>query len=227
MKIGEDMIKGAIFDLDGVILDSMIVWEKAGEMFLNSLGIQAESGVDKILFSMSMSEGAKYMKDRYCLDMNEDEIVEAVNHTIMDFYSHQVKLKEGVKQFLKGMHQYGIKIVAATSCDRMVFETALDRLNVMSYFQKIFTSTEIGVGKVKPDIYLAAAEYMGILPKDIWVFEDALYAIQTAKSAGFRTVGVYDASSIDDIEEIKRVSDIYLSNMEHFHVFLEKVMFFN
>jgi HAD superfamily hydrolase (TIGR01509 family) len=216
------MIKGAIFDLDGTILDSMPVWDKAGEMFLHNLGIEAEPGLAKITFCMSMTKGAEFLKERYRLDMDEDAIIKGINHTIEDFYSYQVQLKEGVEQFLKGMQQAGIKMVVVTSCDRQVFERALARLKVLSCFDRIFTSTETGSGKEKPDIYLAAAEYMGTPPKDTWVFEDALYAIQTAKNAGFRTVGVFDNSSIVNLEEIKRISDIYLKKIDNFNIFLKK-----
>lgn len=216
------MIKGAIFDLDGTILDSMPVWDNAAEMFLNSVGIEAEPGLSKIMFSMSMTEGAEFLKNRYSLDMDTDAILKGINHTVEDFYYYQVHLKEGVEQFLKDMKQAGIKMVAATSSDRQVVERALKRLNVMNYFDRIFTCTEIGAGKVKSDIYLAAAEYMGTLLKDTWVFEDVLHAIRTAKNAGFRTVGVYDASSMESLEEIKVISDIYLEKLDNFYIFLER-----
>lgn len=215
------MIKGAVFDLDGTILDSMPIWDNAAEMFLNSIGIKAESGLGKIMFSMSMTEGTEFLRDRYSLDMDADEILMGINHTIEDFY-YQVRLKEGVEQFLKNMRQADIKMVAATSSDRQVVEGALKRLNAMCYFDRIFTCTEIGAGKVKPDIYLAAAEHMGTLPEDTWVFEDALYAIKTAKNAGFRTAGVYDASSMENLEEIKVISDIYLEKLDNFIAFLER-----
>ena len=218
------MIKGVIFDIDGVILDSMPIWDKAGEMFLSNLGLQPEAGLAETMFCMSMLEGATFLKERYHLDMDEDAIIKGINETIEDYYAHQVQLKEGVELFLKGIRQHGIKMVAATSCDRQVFERALKRLNVIDCFDRIFTSTEVGAGKVKPDIYLAAAEHMGTLPKATWVFEDALYAIKTAKSAGFSTVGVYDASGEGDWDEIKRVSDMYFEKLDNIHAFLEKAI---
>lgn len=216
------MIKGVIFDIDGVILDSLSIWEKAGEMFLKKLGKEPEPGLSKALETMSMTEGAEFVKVRYHLDMDESEIINGVNQTIKDFYAYEVRLKEGVELFLKGLQQHGIKIAAATSCDREVFERALTRLNVISYFDRIFTCTEIGAGKSKPDIFLAAADYMETLPRDTWVFEDALYAVKTAKNAGFRTVGVYDHYSRDNWDEIKRISDIYFEKLDNIHAFLEK-----
>ena len=92
------MVKGVIFDIDGVILDSMQVWDKAGEMYLQKLGLQPEPGLSKALETMSMNEGAKFLKERYCLDMDEDEIIKGINDTIK-FLSHEVRLKEGVERF--------------------------------------------------------------------------------------------------------------------------------
>jgi HAD superfamily hydrolase (TIGR01509 family) len=216
------MIAGAIFDLDGTILDSTPIWDQAAEMFLRSMGIEAKSGLGKTMFSMSMKEGAEFLKGRYLPDLDVEAIMAGINRTVEDFYFFQVQLKDGVELFLKDMKQTGIKMVAATSSDRRVVEGALRRLKVISFFERIFTSTEVGAGKVKPDIYLAAAEYMGTPPKDTWVFEDALYALETAKNAGFRTVGVYDAYSIENQEKIKGLSDIYLERLADFGAFLKK-----
>jgi HAD superfamily hydrolase (TIGR01509 family) len=216
------MIDGVIFDLDGTILDSMSIWDTAAKTFLNNEGIRAEDDLGKTMFSMSMTKGAEFLKERYLLDMDIDAVVTGINDTIKEFYFYQVELKEGVRRFLKDMGQNGIKMVAATSSDREVVEVALKRLNIMDCFERLFTCTEIGAGKIKSDIYLAAAEYMGTLPGDTWVFEDALYAIQTAKSAGFRTVGVFDISSIANLEEIQRISDIYLEKLDNLNVFLKR-----
>ena len=210
------MNRGAIFDIDGTILDSMPIWENAGIMYLKELGIKADKDLGKKLFSVCMMEGALYLKDKFQLDMSIDEIAEGIVITIEDFYLHKVKLKEGVKQFLGDMKEAGIRMVAATSNERRIIEPALRRLNVIDYFEKIFTCSEIGVGKVKPDIFLACASFMGTEPKDTWVFEDALFAIKTAKKAGFKTVGVYDEFSKDHMDEIKRISDIYFEKLDDF-----------
>jgi len=216
------MVKGAIFDMDGTILDSMLIWYNTAEIYLNNIGIKAESDLGKIMFSMSLAEGAEFLKERYCLNFDTDEIIAGVNRTVEDFYCYKVQLKEGVEQFLNGMKQAGFKMVVATLTDRHLAERALERLNVLRYFDRIFTGTEIGAGKHKPDIYLAAAEFMGTIPEETWVFEDALYAIKTAKRAGFKTVGVYDEFSRDDFDEIKKAADIYLIKLDNVDVFLGK-----
>lgn len=217
------MRTGVIFDLDGTILDSMCIWDDVGEIFLQSLGIEAEADLKDTLFCLSITEGAELLKHSYHLDMDVESIILAINETIADFYYRKVELKEGAELLLKALHRSGIKMVVATSCDRQVAERSLERLNVLHYFDRIFTCTEIGAGKVQPDIYLTAAEYLGTLPQDTWVFEDALHAIQTAKAAGFKTVGVFDPSSQKDSEEIRQISYIYLEKMGDINDWLKKL----
>ena len=71
-----------------------------------------------------------------------------------------------------------------------------------------------GAGKERPDIYLAAAKALGTHPADTWVFEDALYAIKTAKAAGFYTVGLYDETSRNDQEAIAGLADCYVREIQ-------------
>lgn len=215
------MIVGAIFDLDGTILDSMPAWEHAPERYLTGLGIDAEPGLGKTMFSMSMKEGAEYLKNRYGLEEDLNAIIEGVNRAVIYFYHERIPLKEGASDFLSALKQAGVKITAATASDRHIVEKALNRLKAIDYFDRIFTCTEVGAGKAKPDIYLAAAGHMGTLPRDTWVFEDSLYAIKTAKDAGFRTVGVYDASSAQDRDEIRKICDIYLEKLDNADIFLK------
>ncbi len=205
-------IKGAIFDLDGTILDSMEVWDKALVTFLNNNGKVADENINKDLEPLSMTEGAEYLKEKYSLDMDISMIIFDVNTVVKNLYSDYVKVKDGAEAFLKELKESGIKIVAATSSDRDVAEKALKKLGLIEYFEKIFTCTEEKTSKEKPEIFLKAAEYIGTNPKETLVFEDALYALKTAKGAGFITVGVYDKSSSDKQEEIKNISDFYLKS---------------
>ena len=90
----------------------------------------------------------------------------------------------------------------------------LGRLKIIDYFDRLFTCNEIGAGKDEPDIFLAAAGFMDTLPNETLVFEDALYAIKTAKAAGFKVIGVFDASSFENTDEIKQISDIYIEELD-------------
>lgn len=211
----------AIFDMDGTILESMHIWENAPGIFLKGVGKVAEPDLGKRMFTMSMLQGADFMKSQYSLDMSLEAIMDGVNHVVEDFYYHEVQLKNNADHFLHDMKQSGAKMTLATASDRHVTEAALTRLNVIQYFDGIFTCTEIGAGKNLPDIFLAAAEHMGTQPKDTWVFEDSLYALETVKKAGFKAVGVYDESSKDNTEQIKEVSDLYFNELSNFDGFMK------
>ena len=216
------MIKGVIFDVDGVLLNSMPIWENLGELYLRSLGVEAEKDLGEILFTMSLEEGADYLISQYGLNKTPEEIVEGLNREVRDFYAERVPLKEGVREFLYEFNEKKIPMVIATSGDRKNTEAALRRLKVLNYFQGIFTCSEMGSGKNQPDIYLAAALQMDADPAETWVFEDAYHAIRTAKSVGFKTAAVYDKANDKDLAQIWNAADIYLPEFADFSVFWKR-----
>ncbi len=69
------MIKGVIFDVDGVLLNSMPVWENLGELYLDHLGIEAEKNLGETLFEMSLEEAADYLISHYNLEKTVEEVV--------------------------------------------------------------------------------------------------------------------------------------------------------
>ena len=216
------MIRGVIFDVDGVLLNSMPVWENLGEIYLEWLGIEAEKGLGETLFAMSLEEGADYLIENYGLKQTPEEIIAGLNREVQDFYGRKVPLKEGVRGYLQEFRDRKIPMAIATSGDRANAETALKRLKVLSYFRAVFTCTEIGSSKSQPDIYYAAALQLDADPSDTWVFEDALHAIRTAKKAGFRTAGVYDRASGRDLAQIRDTADIYLPEFKDFDSFWKR-----
>lgn len=213
------MISGVIFDVDGVLLNSMPVWENLGELYLNRLGIEAEKDLGQILFTMSLEEGAEYLIRHYGIDKTPEQIVAGLNAEVRDFYENRVPLKEGVRQYLEEFRERGIPMVIATSGDRENACAALTRLKVLPMFQAVFTCSEIGSSKSQPDIYYAAALQMDTEPGETWVFEDALHAVRTAKAAGFKTVGVYDMANDRDLKQIWDTADIYLPEFKEFEMF--------
>ncbi len=216
------MIRGVIFDVDGVLLNSMPVWENLGELYLKRLGIEAEKDIREKLFSMSIEEAAGYLISQYGLDKTPEEIISGLNREVKDYYEQRVPLKEGVRQYLQEFRERKIPMAIATSGDRQNAEAALKRLKVYSFFSGIFTCSEIGSSKNQPDIYYAAALQIDTEPSETWVFEDALHAIRTAKQAGFCTAAVYDKASDRDLAQIWNTADIYLPEWKDFDIFWKR-----
>lgn len=216
------MIRGAVFDIDGTLLDSMPVWEHAGERYVRSRGKTPETGLAERLFPMSLEESAVYLKEQYALKQSPEEILEGIDAVIAGFYEKEVPLKQGAAEFLKELQDRHIPMAAATSGRGALAEKAFERLGIRSCFKRIITCTEIGKGKNEPDIFLAAAEVIKAAPEEIWVFEDTLHAVQTAAHAGFRTVGVFDEASSGQTEEIQKTADIFLYHLKDFEAFWKK-----
>ena len=179
------MTKAAVFDLDGVLLDSMGIWNDLGARYLRSLGVTPEEGLNEILFSMSMEQGAEYLHTHYALPQSAAEVGAGIADMLRDFYFYEVPAKDGAAALLAALTARGVKLAAATSSPREHVTRALERLGLLGYFTRLFTTAEVGVSKHEPTIYLLAAEALHAAPAETLVFEDSLYALKTAKAAGF------------------------------------------
>ena len=208
------MLKGAIFDLDGTLLDSMFIWDTAGEVYLRSIGIEPREDLQKVLKPMSLLQSATYIREKYSIPLTVEEIMDGINRTVEGFYFHTVQPKEGVITFLEQMKKQGIKMCIATATDRYQVEAALKRCGMESFFSEIFTCTDVGHGKDEPIIFQKAMEYLGTAKADTVVFEDAYHAAKTAKADGFITVAVYDSHETRQAE-LHSVSNCFIESFTH------------
>ena len=214
-------IQGAIFAWDGTLLDSMYIWSEIGLKFLKNEGITPPPGVEDEFVKMSLVQAAEYYIKNYAPDKTVMDIVESINALIKDFYFDQVLLKSGVKEFLEFLKNKGVKMCVATATDRPYVEMALKRNGIDSYFTDIYTCGIVGAGKDTAVIYDKSLEHLGT-PKDkTFVFEDALYAIETAHKAGYKIVGINDISEKADPETVKSFCDYYINDYYEIYKFFE------
>ncbi len=214
MEIKKRKIEGAIFDVDGTLLDTMHIWHDAGARFLGHLGIQAEEGLGDKLFKETSVSGAQYLIDNYGIKLSIQEIAQGIDREVENYYFTEADFKPGAKELLLRIAKENIPLTVATSTHRRPIEEALKRLGVIDLFQKIYTCRDLGTTKQEPLIFYEAEKTMGSARENTWVFEDGLYAIKTAKSAGYVTVGVYDKVSEKDQKEMKSIVDIYCKTLE-------------
>ena len=207
------MIKGAIFDLDGTLLDSMSIWDTIGEDYLRSLGIEPRENLAEAFKTFTLEESAEYYRNHYGVTLSVAEIVDGINRMIEDFYRNTVSLKKGVSEFLERLAKGGVKMCIATVTDKYLAEAALTRLKVRQHFGEIFTTAEVGCGKNDPKIYRTALAYLGTEKHETLVFEDVLHALMTAKNDGFPTAAVYDKHELRQAE-MKANGDYYITDYE-------------
>lgn len=210
------MICGAIFDADGVLLDSMSVWRDLGSRYLKSCGITPKNGLDKTLFSMSMEQGAEYLNREYRQSVPPEIILGEIKDMLREFYYREVMPKNGAENLLRFLTDKNIRIAVATSSPKDYVGAALERTYLMRFVSKIFTTSEIGESKHSPLIYNKAAEYLKTPPDKTFVFEDSLYALKTAADSGFCAVGVYDRYGESDKEGVRTYGCAYLERLDDF-----------
>lgn len=208
----------AIFDMDGTLLDSMHIWDTASGAFLMMRGIIPREF--DLFRKQGYKTGISYMIKEYNLDMSFDEVLESLQEILWFYYSNIAPIKDGVKDFLQSLKDNGVKMVVATATESRMAKKALERNGILGYFEDVISMHEIGIHKNDP----AAFEYVkNTIHADGvgYVFEDALYAIETAKSAGYKVIGIEDYSNEDDRDEIKKIVDFYAENYEQVREYFE------
>ena len=202
----------AIFDMDGTLIDSMAFWKNLATEYLNAKGV-AEIPADILeqIKPMTMSESAALFKQEFGLTGD----VEAEMNAMMDaHYRNDIPLKPGVREYLENLHRQGVRMCVASATAEQLMEACLTRLDVRQYFEFLLSCETVGAGKSSPLVYREAARRLGAAPGEVAVYEDALYAVQTAKEALFHVVGVFDSGSSGNWKTIEKIADEIIINWE-------------
>ncbi len=203
------MIKAAIFDLDGSMVDSMWLWRSIDIEYLGRFGIPLPEQLQADIEGMSFSETAAYFKKRFALSDDLEQIKADWNRMAFEKYEREVPLKKGVQELLDYCKAHHILLGIATSNSRKLVETVVRAHHLEDYFDCIMTACEVQKGKPAPDIYLAVADALQVNPADCLVFEDIVPGIQAGLRAGMRVCAVYDQYSDKQDEAKKELADYY------------------
>ena len=201
-----------IFDMDGTLLDSMEFWQNLGRQYLESKGKSPDDDLEDVIESMTLQESASYFKKKYDLDEDTEEIIKEVLDFIEDKYLNEIPLKKGVKKFLEKVYSQGYKMCILTTSEKSQAIGALKRPGVLDLFDEVYTDRDFNLSKKDPQIYIKTCEKMGESPSDTVVFEDALYAVESAKKTKCTVVGVYDEYSKGDWDKIISIADNAIKN---------------
>ena len=202
-------IKGAIFDLDGTLLDSLWIWADIDEKFLSKRGIAVPPDYMETVCAMEYRQTAEYSIARFGLNEQPEDLMREWSEMAVSAYENDLPLKPRAKDCIAELKARGVRLAVATSSTPEMCLPALRRNGVIDMFDAVVTTQEVGKGKSHPDVYHAAAKRLNVLPENCAVFEDAILAIKTAKNAGFYTIGVYDRFSRDE-NEIKSIADRFI-----------------
>lgn len=187
-------MKAAIFDMDGTLLDSMPMWRSLAPAFSAEYGIEWSEQLALYVASHGFFRSAEYFIENFPhLNMTLDELINKWGEMAYNGYQTRVQPKPGAIEYLRHLNNIGIPCAVATMSYHVLADDALARHGIDKLVKFIFTPEDVGnTGKDRPDIFLKAAESLGFAPSECAVFEDSLFAMNTAKKAGFTVYAIDD-----------------------------------
>lgn len=202
--------KAALFDMDGTLVDSMWIWRQIDIDFLGQRGLPMPDTLQASIEGMSFSETARYFKETFRLPESEEEIKAVWNEMAREKYCTKVPLKPGAKAFLQELKKCGFLTAICTSNSRELIDMAIKARGIGGEIDYVVTACEVNAGKPAPDIYLHAAQVLGVAFEECIVFEDIPAGLLAGKRAGMTVCAVEDAYSAYCMEEKRRLADFVI-----------------
>ncbi|MBR2875629.1 MAG: HAD family phosphatase [Clostridia bacterium] len=202
-------ITGAIFDFDGTLFDSMDVWKGIKFKFFDSIGLTLTPEDEEMFKGLYMRESLILAKERFKLKQSYGELLTQFIEYIKERYLTETEPKNDIIEFLEKLKAKGVKMGIATATGEPALIAVLEKYGMLHYFSEIYSTYTVGAPKTEPKVYDTVLESLGTEKSTTWVFEDALYAAKTAKSNGYKVVGIFDKSE-PATEELRELSDIYI-----------------
>ncbi len=208
------MEKCIIFDLDGTLLDSMPVWRGTGKSYLEKHHLPVPDDLISTLKKQTLPETAQYFRTKLGATQSVQEICDEIIAHVSDQYAHHIPLKPYAREYLEMEQKKGTKMCILTASEAGYIHGALERLNILPYFDFVATCTEVGGNKHDSDVFERMMKRLGGTIENTIVFEDAYYAIQGAKSGGFQVYAIADESAASEKERIEQTADRYIQSYQ-------------
>ena len=199
-----------LFDFDGTLVDSMPSFVSVMLRILDENHVTYESDIIKVITPLGYHGTAKYFVDNFGLKQSEYELVELMNQYAYNEYAYRIQAKPNVIETIKKLKQKGADLNILTASPHIVLDVCLKRLGLFDCFTNVWSCDDFQTTKANPEIYHMAAERIGKAVGEILFLDDNYSADKTAAAAGMKVCGVYDMSSEEYTEEIKRISDHYI-----------------
>lgn len=190
------MFKGAIFDMDGVLVDNMMIHMEAFGELSRRYGVEFDRAYVLSLAGMGNAELFGEVFPHEVIDtVGVDALAQEKEAIYREIYAPKLVATPGLVDFLKKLKAANVKTAVGTSAPKINLDFVLDGLGIRCYFDEIVTSDMVTNCKPDPEIYLVAAAKLGLKPAECLVFEDAVVGIQAAHAAGIKVVAL--STSVD------------------------------
>lgn len=193
------MIKAAIFDMDGLLIDSEPYWTEAARDVMQKVNFELTNALKHQTTGLSIKLFLEYchkIQPWYTptFEELEREILEQAHKTILE----QANAMPGAVDLVKSLKQMGLKLAVASASHMDLIEGVLKRLNLTEYFDTWHSGELEEFTKPHPAVYLATARKLGVMPEECIAFEDSFAGLRSAHSAGMITISVPDMEVFED-----------------------------
>jgi HAD superfamily hydrolase (TIGR01509 family) len=178
-----------VFDLDGVLLDSERLWDRARREVSSEYGGRWVVGATEAMQGMSSPEWSAYLRDRIGVQLTAPAIVDAVVQRLLALYAEGLPLLPGAVEAVTAISA-AWPLGLASSSNRAVIDTALELAGLAGMFRATVSSDEVGRGKPAPDVYVEAARRLGVAPLRCAAVEDSANGIRSGAAATMRVVAI-------------------------------------
>lgn len=210
------IVKGCIFDMDGVIVDTAKFHFKAWHRLADSLGIPFTETQNEELKGVSRVDSLEKILRWGNMELDntrKQELMNLKNKWYLGF-AEQVKPDEmlpGTLMFLEECRKNQVKIALGSSSKNAIL--ILEKLGIIGFFDSIVDGNKITLSKPNPEVFLRAAGELGLLPSECVVFEDAISGVEAAKSGGFYCVGIGEESILNKADRVvTSLADVHLAD---------------
>ena len=194
------MIEAILFDMDGVVVDNLPYHVDAWLLFCEKKQIPLTREIFyKELNGMNSKDTFEWFFKRQMTREEVHPLEEEKELIYREFYAPFRKPLEGLVEFLKEIRSSGIKVALATSAGQGNIDFTIDGIGLRDQFDVIVGGAEVTKGKPDPEIYLLAAQKLGVNPANCWVIEDSLQGIKSGQSAGCKVVGITTSHTKEEL----------------------------
>jgi len=183
-------ISAAVFDLDGLMFNTEDVFDIAGNELLNRRSLKMTDEIRNSMLGRRAPEAFRNMLDMTGLDESIDDLIIESQEIFMGLLEEHLQPMPGLFDLLNHIQSLPLPIAVATSSHREYVEDILARYDIRSKFDTTCTQEDVERGKPEPDVYLLAAQRLGVKPTEMIVFEDSEAGTNAAASAGAITISV-------------------------------------
>lgn len=190
-------IHAVVFDLDGVLADSEPSWNEIDAQLLREYRVDYRGEYHREVLGVSYPIAIEFYKKAFNLSAPAEEMMRRRGEIAVEFFARRIPLFPAARDSLEELRGMNVRVGLATSSVGASALPFLDRHKLTAFFDVIVTGDEIERGKPHPDIYLRAAEKLGIRPNECLVIEDSLFGVAAGKAANMRVAAIPDRRFVD------------------------------